>query len=123
MCCSVMEERDTSGDVDHGSNPWILGSQGNPLLSIDEATLHTLPNSALSSPDTEIFDQRNSNVESDHRDIDNRKDLGPNPESGDDREQNKNDGRRRPRIRIKAEYQENNENDESEQSKSGMLAL
>lgn len=50
VCCSSMEDQDSSGESGLGSNWWVLGSQGrDPLSATGDATLQTLSQFALSS--------------------------------------------------------------------------
>lgn len=49
MCCSSVEDQDSSGEGGLSSNWWVLGSQGkDPLSTLGDATLQTLSHSALS---------------------------------------------------------------------------
>lgn len=49
MCCSSVEDQDSSGEGGLSSNWWVLGSQGkDPLSTFGDATLQTLSQSALS---------------------------------------------------------------------------
>lgn len=51
VCCSIVEDQDSSGEGGLSSNWWILGSQGRDSLSTaGDTTLQTLPRSALSAP-------------------------------------------------------------------------
>lgn len=48
VCCSSVEDQDSSGEGGLSSNWWVLGSQGCPLSAPGDATLQTLPQLALS---------------------------------------------------------------------------
>ena len=49
MCCSSVEDQDSSGESGLSSNWWVLGTQGRDPLSIPgDATLQTLSQSAVS---------------------------------------------------------------------------
>lgn len=48
VCCSSVEDQDSSGEGGLSSNWWVLGSQGCPLSAPGDATLQTLPQPALS---------------------------------------------------------------------------
>lgn len=50
VCCSIVEDQDSSGEGGLSSNWWILGSQGrDPLSTSGDPTSQTLPRSALST--------------------------------------------------------------------------
>lgn len=64
MCCSSVEDQDSSGESGLSSNWWVLGSQGkDPLSTPGDATLQTLSQLALSPPGTQ---KQSRQVESEH---------------------------------------------------------
>lgn len=86
VCCSIIEDQETSGDVDRGSNGWIIGSQGCPLLSSSETTLQEVPDAPLSPASTE--DQaKNEPKSSDEGERDSAK-PEVNEDGGHDEEEN-----------------------------------
>lgn len=67
MCCSSVEDQDSSGEGGLSSNWWVLGSQGrDPLSTSGDATLQTLPQSALSPLGTQNTQKQSRQVESEH---------------------------------------------------------
>jgi len=65
MCCSSVEDQDSSSESGLSSNWWVLGSQGKDPLSIPgDATLQTLPQSALSPLGTQNSQKQSRQVES-----------------------------------------------------------
>lgn len=64
MCCSSVEDQDSSGEGGLNSNWWVLGSQGkDPFSTPGDATLQTLSQSALSPLGTQSI-QKQLQVES-----------------------------------------------------------
>lgn len=65
MCCSSVEDQDSSGEGGLSSNWWVLGSQGkDPLSTPGDATLQTLSQSALSPLGTQNIEKPSRQVES-----------------------------------------------------------
>lgn len=63
VCCSRVEDQDSSGEGGLSSNWWVLGSQGCPLSAPGDATLQTLSQSALSPLGSQ---NQQSRLESEH---------------------------------------------------------
>lgn len=67
MCCSNVEDQDSSGEDGLSSNWWVLGSQGrDPLSTSGDATLQTLSQSALSPLGTQNTQKQSRQVENEH---------------------------------------------------------
>lgn len=65
MCCSNVEDQDSSSEGGLSSNWWVLGSQGrDPLSASGDATLQTLPRLTLSPPGTQKGQQQSTECES-----------------------------------------------------------
>jgi len=71
VCCSSVEDRDSSSESGLSSNWWVLGSQGrDPLSATGDSTLQTLSQFTLSSLGAQSVQQSQSD-ESEHKnDID-----------------------------------------------------
>lgn len=64
VCCSNVEDQDSSSEGGLSSNWWVLGSQGKDPLSVSgDATLQTLPQFALSSLGTQNGQQQQRSTE------------------------------------------------------------
>lgn len=64
VCCSNVEDQDSSSEGGLSSNWWVLGSQGRDPLSVPgDATLQTLPQLTLSSPGTQNGQQQRQSTE------------------------------------------------------------
>lgn len=64
VCCSNVEDQDSSSEGGLSSNWWVLGSQGRDPLSVPgDATLQTLPQLTLSSLGTQNGQQQRQSTE------------------------------------------------------------
>lgn len=64
VCCSNVEDQDSSSEGGLSSNWWVLGSQGKDPLSVPgDATLQTLPQLALPSLGTQNGQQQQRSTE------------------------------------------------------------
>lgn len=67
VCCSNVEDQDSSSESGLSSNWWVLGSQGKDPLSVPgDATLQTLPQLTLSSLGTQNGQQQRQPTESEN---------------------------------------------------------
>lgn len=67
VCCSSVEDQDSSSEGGLSSNWWVLGSQGrDPLSTAGDATLQALPQPALSPFGVQNMQQQAQSVNSEH---------------------------------------------------------
>lgn len=117
VCCSVVEDEDTSGNVDDGSNRWILGSQGCPLPPTGDATLRTLSDPAVSASVAANFDKRPPSVDSENTDADDRQIVDAN--SSENKKSNKSIKFDEGSVKIKSEKIDSDDNSDADSSKEG----
>lgn len=93
MCCSSVEDQDSSGESGLSSNWWVLGSQGrDPLSTPGDATLQTLPQSAISPLGTQNNQKQSRQVESEHESTaENSKQSHPESQEASDERRNGSD--------------------------------
>jgi len=68
VCCSSVEDRDSSSESGLSSNWWVLGSQGrDPLSATGDSTLQTLSQFTLSSLGAQSAQQQSQSDKSEHK--------------------------------------------------------
>ncbi|XP_011700550.1 PREDICTED: uncharacterized protein LOC105457533 isoform X2 [Wasmannia auropunctata] len=88
-----VEDQDSSGESGLSSNWWVLGSQGRDPLSIPgDATLQTLPQSALSSLGTQNTQKQSRQVENEHESTAKDSKQNDHHESGEASDEQQNGG-------------------------------
>jgi len=67
VCCSSVEDRDSSSESGLSSNWWVLGSQGRDPFSAGDSTLQTLSQFTLSSLGAQSAQQQPQSNERKHK--------------------------------------------------------
>ncbi|XP_043266571.1 uncharacterized protein [Venturia canescens] len=106
----IIKDQDTSGDSDRGSNGWIIGSQGCPLLSSSETALQEVSDAPLSPAGTK------SEGESEPKNSDEGDRDSAEPEVNEDGENDKEENCDKGEDGIKDENKESGENDDEQDS-------
>lgn len=99
MCCSSVEDQDSSGEGGLSSNWWVLGSQGKDPLSIPgDATLQTLSQSALSPLGTQNTQKQSRQVESEHESATNNSEQNHHESQETSNEQQNGSNEKQPEV-------------------------